>query len=211
MANTLSPFGFTPVRRLDGAAWTGNHTLVKIAAANTNKFYTGDVVKQLSTGYVDTAAAGVTNGIRGIFVGCEYLSNAAGRPLWSAQFPGADTSSDVIAHIVDDPWVVFKVQSGNGGPVTFASVGRNIDLNVGTGGSTLSGISGEYADFGLIGNTATLPFTIIDLWGGANLGTWTTPNTAGPPGGNGADPTTANNTILVGWNQQSYRVGLTGI
>jgi hypothetical protein len=206
MANTFAPFGFAVSGRLDGAAWSANQSAYVILPSNTHKFYTGDVCVGLATGYA--AVAGGAGGqvidlatpggspIQGIFNGCSYLSTAFGRLTFSPQFPGSDTTSNVTAQLIDDPNVVFMVQSGNGGPVTPASVGLNIGFQVGTP-NALNGQSGAFADFATIGSGATLPFRIVGL-------------VNDPPGANGADPTTPFNNILVAFNAQAFKQ-LTGI
>jgi hypothetical protein len=78
MANIDSAFGFRPIRRLDGAAWTGNHTTRKMAntAGALNR---GDVVKDLGDGYVAvTTAALASHATLGVFVGCHYLAASLG-------------------------------------------------------------------------------------------------------------------------------------
>lgn len=205
MANTFAPNGLTPRRRLDGAAWTGSQNKRLIAAANTHKFFTGDPVVLLSTGYIDRVAIGSipTQGTLGIFVGCEYLSTARGSVTWSNQFPGGDTTVDVTAYIIDDPMVVFGcwvgtgASSASGGPAVQADIGENFNWQVGTG-NTLSGLSGAYLDFASLGITNTLPLTIVGL-------------ITDPPGVNGTDITTAGNQVEVILNQQAYKVGTTGV
>lgn len=204
MANVFSPNGFQVVRRQDGAAWTGNQTSYLIAAANTHKFYSGDPVIRLTSGYIDVNATYPTQGVLGIFVGCEYLSTAAGKVVWSPQFPGGDTTTDVTAYVIDDPSVIMRVWVGTGsssaagGPVIQTNVGNAIDYAYGTA-NTLSGISGAYVNFANVsGATATLPFTIVGL-------------VTTPPGVNGTDITTAGNLIEVTFNQQAFRVGTTPV
>ena len=51
MANIDSAFGFRPIKRLDGAAWTGNHTTRKMAN-NATALNRGDVVQAKAVGYV---------------------------------------------------------------------------------------------------------------------------------------------------------------
>ncbi len=203
MANTFSPQGFKPVRRVDGAAWTGNLSEYKIAKANTHSFFMGDPVVRLSTGYIDVTTTEPTEGIQGIFMGCKYLSIAQGREVWSKTFPGGDANGDVTAYVVDDPNVVFQVWVGTGsssaagGPVAFADLGNNIDYKYGSG-NTLSGISGAYVDYATKATTNTLPFV---LWS----------QVTDPPGWNGTDTTTAGNLVEVVFNNAALKVGQTGV
>lgn len=203
MSNVFSPNGFTVVRRQDGAAWTGNLSTYSILKTNTNKFYAGDPIIRLSTGYIDVNTTLPTQGVAGIFTGCRYLSTAQGRVVWSAQFPGADAAADVEAYVIDDPSVVLRVWVGTGsssaagGPGAFADTGQNFSFKYGTA-NTLDGISGAYADYATFNTTNTLPFTMIGA-------------VTNPPGVNGTDIATAGNIIECTFNQQAFRVGTTGI
>lgn len=205
MANVFSPNGFQPLKRRDGASWTSSQNAALIAAANSHKFFFGDPVVLLNTGYIDRVAIGSipTQGTFGIFVGCKYLSTALGRTQWSNQFPGGDTTVDVEAYIIDDPMVVFScwvgtgASSAAGGPVVQASIGNNANWQIGTG-NTLSGLSGAYLDFASVATTNTLPLTIVGM-------------ITDPPTVNGRDNTTAGNMCQVVLNQQTFKVGTTGV
>jgi hypothetical protein len=191
MANTSAPNGFQPMGTLSGSAPTGGFTRRLISTSNSTAIYRGDPVTSLNTGYVAQSTAGTTQ-IAGIFWGCKYYSKAAKQPVWYPFWGG--TTSDIPsggtieAYVIDNPNELFLVQSGNGGPVTFASVGNNINFALGTGNST-TGISGAYADFATIATTNTLPFRIIELASDVLV-----------PGINGADSTTAFDSIIVALN-----------
>lgn len=199
MANTFAPNGFKVFRRVDGAEWTGNQVPYLISSTNTGKFYSGDPVTMLNTGYVDVSASGTTP-ITGIFVGCKYLSTAQSRTVWSSTFQGGDTTTDVEAYVIDDPWATFIVQCGTSGAVGGPAVQSDVQLNFafafGTG-SSLSGQSGAYLDYTTHATTSTLPFRLMNLL-------------SFPPGANGYDLTTAGNLVEVVMNNQNLKT-LTGI
>jgi hypothetical protein len=203
MANVLAPFGFMPVARKDGAAWTGNQTVRKIKSNNSNKFFKGDVVKLAAAqGYIDIDAAGNTSAFAGVFIGCRYISTAFGRPIWSPFFPGGDTTQDVEAYIIDDPNVIFLVQTAgtSGNPLALAGIDLNYDINTTTAGNQLSGLSGMALDDNTGATTSTLPFRVVDVPGiQAPL-----PNIFGQSV-NGYDPTTKFNFVYVVFNNQNYK------
>lgn len=204
MANVFAPFGFRPVRRLDGAPWNDAIVTRQIAAANSHGFFQGDVVTVLNTGYIDTLTqAGANNQTLGIFLGCEQVATSSGSP-WSNTKPAATTANDVTAYICLDPMVVFRVQVGTGaspgavgGPAALADIGQNFNFRNGAG-STLSGISGGYIDYATAQTTNTLPFQMLGF-------------VQDPPGVNGNDPLTAGNVIEVKLNSTIINVGSTGI
>lgn len=193
MANNFAPFGFRDVARIDGASWNAQISTRLIAASNATAIFQGDPVTTLNTGYVARSTAGTTQ-IHGIFIGCEYTSIAMGRRVYSPYWPGSDANGDVTAKVINDPYVMFTVQSGTGGPATLAAVGQNINFALGTG-NTASGISGAYADFSTLATTATLPFRVVGL---------------GNALGNGSDNTSAGNLIFVIPNNWDFK-STTGI
>ena len=144
MANTFAPFGFRQYSGT-GSAPTYEQTVAYVAYNNTTAIYFGDPVVQLNTGYIAQATAGTTQ-IAGIFVGCKYLSVSQKRTVWSNYWPGTSdvaSGNSIEAYVINDPNAQFLVQSGNGGPVTFASIGNNLNFAMGTGNSA-NGISGAH-------------------------------------------------------------------
>lgn len=196
MPNTAAPFGFSPEGTIGGS--TPNFRLSKrlIASTNTTAIFSGDAVVPVSgpvTGYITQATAS-TVALAGIFWGCKYLSVSQKRTVWSAYWPGFDANGDVEAYVIDDPQAVFMVQAG-ATAVGLASINLNIQLAVGTG-NTFTGRSGMSVTSPA--NTATLPFTIVGL-------------VTDPPGVNGSDPTTGYNFVLVTFNNEVFRAGLTSV
>lgn len=208
MANTLAPFGFMPVRRLDGAAWTGNQSQYKIAAANNHHFYQGDVVTLLTTGYIDTLTPGTT-AIIGVFMGCEYLSTAFSRRTWSNQFPGGDTAADVIAYVVDDPFCVFLAQTygTTGAALPLSALGANVNFLTTVSGNSLNGISGQTVEDQTPDNTSTRPWRVVGIPGSSDVVTGVP--YLGPPA-NGYDQSSPSNLVLVAPNNHLLRI-TTGI
>ena len=191
MANTNSPFGFKPIRRLDGAAWSSNHTTKKmqITAGACNR---GDVVKQMADGTVAVSAAAAGPANLGIFVGCHYLQASLGYPIWSNYWPGAGAAVGTLvdAFIIDDPLVVYEVMA-SAGPITAANVGENADFVVAastTGFSKWSLLTPAVA-----AGSDILPFKVVAI---GNNGVFIQ---------DGYDVLSANNIVEVAWNVQNYK------
>ncbi len=196
MANLSAPFGFQPEGTVGGS--TPNFKLSKrlIASTNTTAIFKGDAVVPVTssvTGYITQATAG-TVALAGIFWGCNYLSVSQGRKVWLPYWPGSDAASDVTAYVLDDPQMVFTVQAG-ATAVGLAALNLNIQLAVGTGNTT-TGLSGMFVQNPA--NTATLPFTVVGF-------------IQDPPGANGTDITTGYNYVLVTFNNEIFRAGLTSV
>lgn len=199
MANTSAPFGFRDIALSGGSsAPTGGMIKRQIAFDDSTKIYQGDPVKSLATGFVAQWTAGTAvSQLAGIFVGCEYLSLATGKHIFSKFWPGADVgaSSEVTAHLIPcnlAPAPLFNAQS-SGTAITLADVGANIDVALGTG-SDLTGQSAATVDQSTIGAGATLPFRIMGLYEGV---------------GNGSDATSSFNIVTVAANVSG--AGSTGL
>ena len=208
MANTNSPFGFRQYFGGSGGAPTFAQSTRLIAAGNTTAIYAGDPVMPVigaATGYITQGSPGTTT-LAGIFVGCKYLSTSQKRVVWNSYWPGSDATGDVEAYVVDDPNAQFVVQgnsttfniTGSLTTVTSSVVGQYAQFAIGTG-NTSTGQSGAYLNS--VGTTVTFPFIVRGL-------------IVAPPGANGADPTTAYNQVIVGFNNEWMRAngaGPTGI
>ncbi len=189
VTNISAPFGFRQLKGT-GSSPTFEQVTMAIASTNSTAIFFGDAVVPVTgsaTGYIKQATAS-TVALAGIFVGCKYLSTAQKRTVWSNYWPGSDATGDVEAYVINDPNAQFIAQAG-GTNVGFASLGSNIQLNVGTG-NTANGLSGMYVE--TPATTATLPFRVTGL-------------VADPPGVNGTNITGTYNLVIVQFNNSLVR------
>ena len=190
MSNPNSPFGFLPIGNGGTVPYTSNQRKYKIAAGNNTPICRGDVVQQLSTGYVAIGAASVAGSLTaGIFWGCSYLSTASGESKHASYWPNGDHAYDGSAFVIPisgAPPQLFLVQATSTN-FTFADVGANCDISVGTqsinGGFGLSGMT---LDRSTIGTTNTLPFRIVNMY-----------SAIAPSGTAGTDDTSNYNIVIV--------------
>lgn len=199
---TIVAYGFT------STAATVNGTYV--VTASTTSAVSFPFSGAFTTG---TGSIAVFIPVAGVFVGCKYLSTSQKRTVWSSYWPGSDASSDAYAYCITDPNAQFLVQTANSNTtataVGLASVGQNIGFNYNdsatageTNGNTATGQSTYFADqYTLSANyaagyyaNAALPFRIIGLYN------YQPGQTSPLVSINGADPTTAYNKIVVGFN-----------
>lgn len=168
MANTNAPFGAMPLAGADGAAPTFGMTTRLIAYNDTTKIYRGDLVQYLASGYVGQWENGkVVSQAAGVFWGCKYYSVSQQQTTFSKYWPGADVATNAIvtAYLIPIATAVppqFVIQAGSTA-ATFAMIGANCDVDMGTG-STTTGQSGMFLDTGNLATTATKPFRIIGLY-----------------------------------------------
>lgn len=208
MSNTNAPFGFRDYYAGSGGAGTFAQHVYKIKSDNSTAIFRGDPVQPVvttATGYITQGVPG-TVVIVGIFEGCKYLSTSQKRTVWQNYWPGSDASADIDAYVFDDPNAQFVVQ---GNSTTFNITGTLSTMTsgpqmqyaqyaIGTG-NTSTQQSGAYLNS--LGTTVTFPFIVRDL-------------ITQPPGANGADPTSAYNWVVVGFNNEIMRTngaGPTGI
>jgi hypothetical protein len=171
----VKPYGLKPINLIGGQVFAGQTRQYQINPAGFagNIFY-GDVVKIVSTGYVEKDTGQATATPVGVFMGCTYV-NAQGQVIFAQYYPtgyAAPTGTKITAYIADDPDQLFKAvlvsgatENGNGlvpAYLGISLIGTNAELVQNTG-STFTGNSaiGVYTD----GNTGTasLPIRIIDV------------------------------------------------
>lgn len=199
MANNFVPFGFSQYYGGSGGAPTFAQVTRRIASTNSTAIFSGDPINPVvstANGYITQGVPGTVR-IDGIFSGCVYLSTSQKRTVWANYWPGSDSTGDVTAYVIDDPQSQWLVQgfstnfniSGTLSTYTSSPVGQYAQYAIGTG-NTANGLSGAYLNS--LGTTATFPFIVTGI-------------VTAPPGANGADPTTASNYVVVGFNNEWRR------
>ena len=183
MSMTNTPYGLRAINRNDGMPYAGatSQFLIDPAGLGSNLFF-GQAVIINAAGYIALATAtgsdlttnnlgGDTLGAWGVFVGAAYI-NAQGQVIYAQYYP-TGTTGVVNAYVVDDPGVVFQVQSA--GSVTQAAVGANVFFttsavatgSTSTGNSTASVVAGSSAV------TTTAAFRVVgfvDMVGFSTVG-----------------------------------------
>lgn len=162
MANKDAPFGLRPVRMMGGEPYSGGQSRYRIASGATTPIYQGDLVTQLTAGVLGRHAATGTVPIVGVFNGCSYTDPTSGEQVFKNYYPGSISASDIVASVIDNPNVVFEVQSDAALPV--ADLFGNFDIVDGSPvGDTKSGRSNTELDVTTGATTATLPLKALDI------------------------------------------------
>jgi len=153
MANSNSPFGLKPVRHLLGLPMNGSVQPMFIPSTYATALFIGDPVLKTANGSnaarvfapgagefqigtlpeINKCAAGATNRITGVivaFAADPTNLNLVYRPA----------STERIAWVCVDPFVVFEVQAD--GAIPAADMGLNANLIFTQSGSTTTGLSG---------------------------------------------------------------------
>ena len=168
MATSATPNGAEPVNTLSASgSYTGKVRHIKIASGYATGIFYGDFVKLVAAGTLEKAAVttSVVAGTVGIFVGCSYTDPSTSQLTFNQQFPASTAASDIMAYVVDDPKLVFKMQGDEA--IAQTGLGNNISA-VNTAGSTTIGRSKNALDGGSIATTNTLPLRVLEFVEGPN-------------------------------------------
>ena len=162
MANKDAAFGLRPSRMMGGAPYSGGQSRYRIASNLSGAIFQGDLVKQVTGGGIERAAASSTVPVVGVFNGCRYTDPTTGEQVFKNYYPGGVAASDIIAFVIDDPSVVFEVQADAAFPV--ADLFGNFDIvDNATTGDVKSGRSNLELDVTTGATTTTLPLKAIDI------------------------------------------------
>ncbi len=168
MATSATPNGAEPVNTLSASgSYTGKVRHIKIASGYGTAIFYGDFVKLVAAGTLEKAAVttSVVAGTVGIFVGCSYTDPSTNQMTFNQQFPASTAASDIMAYVVDDPKLVFKMQADEA--IAQTGLGNNVSA-VSTAGSTSIGRSKNALDGGSIATTNTLPLRVLEFVEGPN-------------------------------------------
>lgn len=194
MANTQAQFGFKHFGYLPGYAPDYQLTPANISASNATAIGFGDpVIQSTSTAnslIQATLALATAQTLAGIFQGCWYIA-ANGLPTYSPYCPA---STAATAYILNAPGALFlaaTLQTAIGS----GSIGQAVGFTTGACQTTGGGYSIATLDQSTLATTAgttasALPFKVVSLYPGV---------------GNGSDPTTSYNWVVVTFNNQIYR------
>lgn len=163
MANSNNPFGFKPVRHLDGSPFNSQGQLCFVPSSDGTALYVGDVVKLLLPGGADpngygcpqVVAAGASDTPYGVVMGVDPVLDGGTPNLYISYRPA---STGKYLYVCNERDIIFDVQVSAASAA--ADIGKNASLKTGTG-STTSGLSGMTLDSSTIATTNTLQFHIL--------------------------------------------------
>lgn len=145
--NPNTPMGFKPSSYVGSAQYNGGTRAYKVASGYASNIFSGDVVKLLTTGYINVCAA--AQAMRGIAVGFVWTATDGAlknSPYWPS---GTVTlgGQDATCFVIDDPGVIVEAQFTNSTSVpATADIGALFDLFAGTG-NTATGLSTMGVDY----------------------------------------------------------------
>jgi hypothetical protein len=152
MANVVEKYGLRPVRKLDGSPFINAQNRYRIAANYGTPIYQGDLVKPVTGGGIERAVANTSDLVVGVFNGVFYTDPTTQKPTWKNYYPGTVNASDIVATVIDDPNVVYSIDSD--GAFAVADIFKNFAITTATG-NTLTGISEVQLDYSVSGLTVS--------------------------------------------------------
>ena len=152
MANVAEKYGLRPVRKLDGSPFINAQNRYRIASGYATAIFQGDLVKPVTGGGIERAVANTSDLVVGVFNGVFYTDPTTQKPTFKNYYPGGVAASDIIANVIDDPSVVFSIDSD--GAFAVADIFKNFAITNVTG-STLTGISEVQLDYSVSGLTTS--------------------------------------------------------
>lgn len=207
MANFFTPTGFSD-QSLTGSNASFEYAPGKlIDPANTQQIFWGDLVIQLTTGFIRQWQPSDTGPACGVFRGCRYISAATGREEQSRYWPGSAVvvpGTQVFPNVITASNYVYSAMTATSAatqvPFAQADLDKNYNIGYGPGtgtggnGDVLTGLSTAFIDLNTASaSTTTLPFRAIAL-------------SPGVPGAlNGYDPTTPFNIGVFALNFSDSR------
>lgn len=163
MSATAAPYGARPIGTLSAnGSFSGKVRHIKIASGYATTIYTGDFVKLVSAGTIEKDAGTATMTPVGIFMGCAYTDPTSGQLTFNQRWPTGTVAADAVGYVIDDPDVLFQMQSN--GSLAQTALGNNSAV-VQTAGSDSIGQS-KNAISSSSATTASLPLRIIDFVSG---------------------------------------------
>jgi hypothetical protein len=161
MANVDKAFGLKPLGNLSATGAQKQYGY-EIQDDQAGAIFQGDLVTIVG-GYVVKFAPGTHAAALGVFNGCNYIDPTTGKPTWKNYYPGSVniTQGKIIADVLDDPSQLFLIQADE--DIVQADIGKNADV-VGTGGSTITGVSTMELDSSTIADAEALNLKIVGLY-----------------------------------------------
>jgi hypothetical protein len=161
MANVDKAFGLKPLGNLSATGAQKQYGY-NIDDSQAGAIFQGDLVTIVNGSVVKFLPATHAAAL-GVFNGCNYVDPTTGKPIFSNYYPGSVniTQGVIQADVIDDPNQLFIIQAD--ASVVQANIGKNADV-IGSGGSTITGVSTMELNSNTIADTAALNLKIVGFY-----------------------------------------------
>ena len=173
MANVMAPFGFRPVRHVDGTPYTGSHVLFLVDSGDGTAIGVGDLVKMAGASGV---AGQVVHGmdVEGMPTAILATAGTAGQDLLGPVIGflvnqdnlmqnSRAASQSRVAMVCVDRSVIYEVQEdADTTPIPSTAIGNTVPYTT-TAFNATTGISKMALDSSAVNTTNTFPVKIVGL------------------------------------------------
>ena len=130
MANKDAAFGLKPIGKVGQNRDAQGLSEYSIAASST-AIYQNDPVKMANTGEIEVGAAAevLLGSLNGVF----FTDATTSKPTYANHLKAANTATDIVGFVSDDPYERFEVQSA--GTVAQTNIGNCADISYSAGSS----------------------------------------------------------------------------
>ena len=130
MANKDAAFGLQPIGKVGQNRDAQGLSEYSIAASST-AIYQNDPVKMANTGEIEVGAAAevLLGSLNGVF----FTDATTSKPTYANHLKAANTATDIVGFVSDDPYERFEVQSA--GTVAQTNIGNCADISYSAGSS----------------------------------------------------------------------------
>jgi len=162
MANKDAAFGFRPIGKVGQNRDSQGLSEYNIAANTTNAIYQNDLVSFAASGFIEnaqptTSAPHLLGSLNGVF----YTDASTSKPTWANHLEAANTATDIVGFVSDDPYERFEAQSST--TLAIADIGLNAPLATYAAGSSANYVSKQEVNTGSMDTTNTLPIRVIGV------------------------------------------------
>jgi len=138
MANPNAAFGLLPIGKV-GQNRDAQGLSEYGIAASSSAIYQNDPVTAAATGYITvaTSSSQLLGSLNGVF----YTNQTTKKPTWANNLAAANTASDIVGFVTDDPYERYEVQASSTLPIADIFLNGNIVYTAGSSANYVSKVT----------------------------------------------------------------------
>jgi hypothetical protein len=138
MANPNAAFGLLPIGKVGQNRDAQGLSEYNIAASSS-AIYQNDPVTAADTGYITVADNNdlLLGSLNGVF----YTNASTKKPTWANNLAAANTATDIVGFITDDPYERYEIQASSTLPIADIFLNGNIVYTAGSSANYVSKVT----------------------------------------------------------------------
>ena len=138
MANPNAAFGLLPIGKVGQNRDAQGLSEYNIAASSS-AIYQNDPVTAAATGYITVATS--ANQLLGSLNGVFFTNASTKKPTWANNLAAANTATDIVGYVSDDPYERFEIQASSTLPIADIFLNGNIVYTAGSSANYVSKVT----------------------------------------------------------------------